>query len=267
MIHVNGADLAYIEQGAGDPVVCVHGGINDFRSWLSQLEPFAQRYRVVAYSRRYHFPNPGGAQASAYPATEHRDDLAGLIETLRLGPTHLVASSYGAYISLLTARARPELVRSLVLGEPPLPTLLGPDAVRGMAGQLGPSRQAFERGDPEGAIRLFLDRVVGPGGFDRFPPPARQMLLDNAPEFRLEVNTAPDSYFAPFGCDDARAIEAPALLLTGEQSPQFFHQITDELQRCLPKCERATIPHASHGMHNQNPQAYNETVLAFLDRH
>jgi pimeloyl-ACP methyl ester carboxylesterase len=266
-IHVNGANLAYIEQGTGVGVVLVHGGNTDFRSWMFQMEPFAQHYRVISYSRRYHFPNGGAEQAAEYLATEHRDDLAALIDALQLAPAHVVASSYGGYVSLLLARAYPERVRSLVLGEPPVPTLLGPEAVKAMAQQIEPSRQAFERGDPEQAIRVFLDRVVGKGGFDRFPLPARQMLLDNAPEFKLEVNSSPDRYFAPFSCDDAKAINAPALLVTGEESPQFLHQMTDELERCLPNTERAMIPHASHGMHNQNPQAYNEAVVAFLSNH
>ncbi len=266
-IRVNGAQLAYVERGAGDAVVFVHGGINDFRSWISQLEPFSQRYHVVSYSRRYHFPNPGAEQANQYLASEHCDDLVGLIETLALAPGHIVASSYGAFIALLTARARPELVRSLVLGEPPVPMLLAPEAVRAMGDQVEPSREAFERGDDEEAVRIFLDRVVGPGGFDRFPPPAREMILQNVPEFKLEVNTSPDRYFAPLSCGDLAAIKAPVLLLNGEASPRFLYQMTEELERCLPGSQRATIPRASHGMHNQNPQAYNETVLAFLDRH
>ncbi len=266
-IHINGVDLAYIEQGTGDAVVMVHGGNTDFRSWMGQIEPLAQRYHVISYSRRYHFPNAGADQAKEYRASEHRDDLAGLIKGLGIAPAHLVASSYGAYIALLVARSRPELVRSLVLGEPPVPMMLGPDFVRGMVQQVEAPRQAFERGDSEGAVRLFMDSVVGPGGFDRFPPPARQMILDNAPEFRLEVSTSPDRYFAPFSCDDAAVIKAPTLLVNGEASPQFLYRMTDELERCLPNTERAVIPHASHGMHSQNPQAYNQAVLAFLEKH
>ncbi len=266
MIEVNGTQLHYVEQGQGVPAVFVHGGVTDFRSWASQIEPFSKQYRVVVYSRRYHYPNGGAEQAAEYLATEHRDDLGALIETLGLAPAHIVASSYGAYISLLLAEACPELVRSLVLGEPPVPMLFGPDAIRAMGEQVEPARQAFENGDSEKAIRTFMDSVVGEGGFDRFPPLARQMMLDNAPEFRLEVNSSPYRYFSEFTCEDARSINVPTLLLTGEESPRFLHQMTGELERCMPNTERATIPRASHGMHNMNPQAYNETVLAFLAR-
>lgn len=266
-IQVNGVDLTYVEQGKGVAVIFVHGGVTDYRSWMLQFEPFAQRYRAVSYSRRYHFPNPGAEGASGYRADDHRADLAYLIDALKLAPVHIVASSYGAYISLLLACTCPDLIRSLVLGEPPLPMLLGPEVVRSMVDQVEPSKEAFKRGEPEQAIRLFLDSVVGPGGFDRFPPAARKMILDNAPEFNLEVNTSPDLYFAPFSCEDAGRINIPTLLLNGEESPRFLYQMTDKLEQCLPNTERAVIPYASHGMHNQNPQAYNKTVLTFLTRH
>src|SRR5437867_3976663 len=127
-VHANGTNLAYEEQGTGDAVVFVHGSLSGFRSWTFQMEPFAQRYRAVCYSRRYHFPNAGADLATEYRANEHRDDLAALIDALRLTPAHIVASSYGAVVSLLLTQARPELVRSLVLGEPPAFSLLGPEA-------------------------------------------------------------------------------------------------------------------------------------------
>lgn len=263
-IHVNGVDLHYVEQGIGNAVVFVHGGITDFRSWISQMQAFSQHYHVISYSRRYHFPNTGTAQAPGYFAAEHRDDLAALIEALAIAPAHVVASSYGAYITLLVAQARPELVRSLVLGEPPVPMLIDPDASQEFMRDVEPIRQAFARGESEQAVRMFMDARVGQGGFDRFPAPARQMMLDNIPEFRLEVSTSPDQYFIAFTCDDARAIHKPTLLVTGADSPAFLHQMTDELEGCLPDTERVMIPRASHGMHNQNPQAYNQTVLAFL---
>lgn len=55
-IDVNGTGLEYTEQGAGEPVVFVHGGLNDLRAWNRQLPAFASTYRTVAYSCRSHHP-------------------------------------------------------------------------------------------------------------------------------------------------------------------------------------------------------------------
>jgi non-heme chloroperoxidase len=57
------------------------------------------------------------------------------------------------------------------------------------------------------------------------------------------------------------------LVVDGELSPKRFHVINDMLEHCLPSVERATIPAASHQMEVENPQAFNEKVLAFIAKH
>jgi len=93
------------------------------------------------------------------------------------------------------------------------------------------------------------------------------MMIDNAPEMAIETEVAPDVYFPTLTCNDLRNMQVRSLLLTGELSPRMFHYITEELARCLPWVERATIPKASHAMHVGNPQVYSETVLDFLGRY
>src|SRR5215203_1090035 len=56
-ISANGTELAYVEAGKGEPVIFVHGGLQDYRMWAAHLPKFAGRYRAIAYSRRNHFPN------------------------------------------------------------------------------------------------------------------------------------------------------------------------------------------------------------------
>ena len=48
---MDGVRLTYIERGEGDPVIFVHGGFIDYRSWYFQIRPFSERYRVIAYNR------------------------------------------------------------------------------------------------------------------------------------------------------------------------------------------------------------------------
>src|SRR3954447_13347920 len=92
-IDINGTQLHYVERGVGEPVVFVHGGLGDYRTWLPQIATFGQRYHAVSYSRRAFFPNPW---PSGYDASmmSHVEDLAALIWWLGLGSAHLVANSY-----------------------------------------------------------------------------------------------------------------------------------------------------------------------------
>ena len=272
-IRVNDVDLAYVTQGDGVPVIFVHGGLGDYRNWDAQMGPFAERYRAVAYSRRYHWPNARPGEGVHYRAAQHAADLGALIEALGLAPAHVVGSSYGALTALILATARPELFRSLVLGEPPLLLWLArlpggqPLFDAFMANAFGPAREAFARGEAEAGVRRFFDGALGPGVFDRFPAPARQQRLDNAAEMRVETATPSEEYFSALSPEDVARLQTPTLLLEGALSPTMFGLMTDELARVLPHAERATIPAASHGMHGQNPPAYNAAVLAFLAEH
>jgi non-heme chloroperoxidase len=292
-VEVNGARLEYWESGGGAPVVFVHGSLADMRSWHRQKVPFSRHYRAIGYSRRWHWPNaaddagrpgapleepgrrPGApleepGRRAGYTAALHAEDLAALIRFLCGGRAHVVASSFGGYVALVTAIRHPELVQSLVLGEPPLfpwlPGIPGGSLLLDsfMRGAWEPAQAAFAAGEAENGIRFFLDAVLGPGQFDAMAARARDGILDNAAEMTREA-ASPDM-FSPVTREEARTVVAPVLLLGGELSPPLFAPILAELERCLPRAERRTIPASSHSIHIENAAAYNEAVLDFLGR-
>ena len=53
----HGITLHYVEKGTGVPVIFVHGSLSDGGYWADQIGPFEKHYRVIAYSRRYNYPN------------------------------------------------------------------------------------------------------------------------------------------------------------------------------------------------------------------
>ena len=271
IIETNGVILEYIEKGQGNPVVFVHGSLNDLRSWSLQMGPFSKQYRAIAYSRRYHYPNAGPGDSSDYSVNLHAEDLASLIRGLRLQRPHIVGSSYGAYVALILATKNPELVRSLIIGEPPiLPWLEGTqEGVHLLATFLmnvwEPLKRSFQIGNMEEGARTFINGVLGQGTFDKLPTSVRAAMMDNAQELKAE--TLSPGIFSTFSCDDAKKIKVPTLILTGELSPPIFRPIIRELRRCIPEAECSIIPKSSHAMHAGNPEAYNAQVLSFLSRH
>ena len=65
----------------------------------------------------------------------------------------------------------------------------------------------------------------------------------------------------------AEAIRTPTLLVVGLQTLPNFVANADALERSIKGCERVGIPNAAHPMSEDNPAAFNATVLAFLERH
>ena len=271
VVRVRGTDLRFVERGTGIPVVFVHGSLGTLESWGPQIDAFATRFRVIAYSRRYHWPNAAQPDGQEYTLSLHADDLIGLIEALGLERVHLVASSYGAYVALLVTLRRPDLVRSLVLAEPPILPWLG----RTPAGDsllhtfdrtvFKAARAAFVRDDSVGAVQRFWDGLAGATSpFDALPEGARARLLRSVFELRLETRADPADYMPALACKDIGGIRSPVLLVTGERSPRMFHVINEELARCLAAEETVTVPGAGHGVNADNAGFYNGAVLQFL---
>jgi pimeloyl-ACP methyl ester carboxylesterase len=280
-VAVDGTTLAYRERGAGEPVVFVHGSASDLRSWDQQLPAIGTSYRAIAYSRRYARPNEDIEPGADDQMLPHVDDLVSLLGSIHATPAHLVGHSWGAFICLLTAIRHPQLVRSLVLQEPPVlslfvstpprPKELLPLFIRRPrtavsilkfgAGTVAPAQRAFRRGDDDTAMRRFAYGVLGKDTYEQLSEERRQQARENLNALRAQLLGAG---FPPLSDDDLRRVRIPTLLMTGERSPAFLLRLTDRLQELLPDVERIEIAGASHAMQEENAGAVNEAIRRFL---
>jgi non-heme chloroperoxidase len=270
-VSVNGTVLAYVELGQGEPVIFVHGGLQDYRMWLKHLPKFAGRYHVIAYSRRNNYPNKTSPDGMPDGAAElHGEDLAALVRALGLSKVRIVAHSSGAHAALFFAASHPDMVVSLALNEPPAAGMLvgtedGAEILKEFATRLAPAREALKVGDTKNGIPLFVDGVGGPGAYDRRSAADKNMNSDNVASYLADATTKRPR--VAFTCDMAKAIAAPVLLSYGERSQTFFVRIIDRLKACLPNSERIVVAGSSHTVPSENPDAYDQTVLTFLAQH
>ena len=281
---VDGTTLAYREQGDGEPVVFVHGSASDLRTWEQQVPAIGASYRTVAYSRRYARPNEDIGPGIDDQMLPHVEDLVSFLQAIGATPAHLVGNSWGAFICLLAAIRHPEMVRSLVLQEPPVLSLFvsTPPPLRELfpllvrrprtalailefgAGTMTPAQRAFRRGDDDQALHVFARGVLGKEAYERLPEERKQQARENLGTLRAQLLGAG---FPPLDEEDVRGMRVPTLLITGQRSPAFLLRLTERLQRLLPNAERVDIAGASHAMQEENPGAVNEAILGFLERH
>lgn len=272
-VFVNGDSLHYVDIGQGEPVVFVHGTLDDYRVWQMEMDTFSKKHRVIAYSRRYAYPNKQVINDSAdYSVAIHANDLAAFIQSLRLGPVHLVGHSYGAYTALITTIEHPELVKTLVLGEPPVMPLLnnapGGDTILNafMTQSIIPAAAAFRANENEKAVSAFIGGVIGDTTFfSKIPQEGRDMMMVNILELRgAALSKNP---FTAVSCDDLKKIKIPVLLISGERTALLFKAIIGELDKCLTNKEKAVLTGATHALEIENPIDFNKIVLGFIDTH
>ena len=264
---VNGVRLFYQVTGdAGPPLALVHGGWGNHTGWDPVVPALAERFRVLAYDRRGHSqserpPGPGSMEEDAA-------DLAALIEQLGPAPAHVVGNSSGAIVALRLAARRPDLVRSLIVHEPPLLDLPLDDpaearAAREARARLGAVVARLATGDLEGGAREFFDTVAfGPGTWDGLPPDVRTMFLHNAPTLLDEAHD-PEAYTVDLAA--LAAFPRPALLTYGDQSLPYFPPIVRKLGAVPPRAEVRLLAGVGHVPHATHPDEYAATVAAFAE--
>lgn len=266
----NGADLSYVSQGSGAPVVFVHGAVSDLRFWEPQRAAFARQYRFISYSQRYHGTGAWPDGGKQYSAETHTADLAAFINALKLRPVHLVGLSYGGAVAALVAIREPQLVRTLTLAEPGMFALLA-DSPEGKVALEEWSQgaltvlAAMKAGDHVGATKQLAALVTGDSvdNFDKLPPGLRAGLLDNA-------RTLPLLFAAPeptITCDMLRGIKVPTLVIRGERTPRFFTATNAAVSKCIAGSKAVTITKASHPMSFDNPTEFNRAVMGFIGQH
>jgi non-heme chloroperoxidase len=267
--------LHYVELGIGAPVIFVHGSLSDYSYWEGQVRAFAGKYRAIAYSRRYNWPNDNAARRG-YSAALDAEDLAWFIDGLNLAPAHIVGHSYGALTALFLASKHPQLVRSVTLAEPPAMSLLahlpGERAAEGVAmlkdvqaHMVAPMKAALGRHDTEGAVRVFIDYVKGPGTWDSFSAADKAATLKDAHEW--DVIFAGGELFPEIKPAEVARISAPVLMLSGAKSYPFLGLIDQALYALLPASQHIIFPNADHQMWLEEPDACRRAVFGLIGGH
>ncbi|MCB0720652.1 MAG: alpha/beta hydrolase [Bacteroidetes bacterium] len=279
-ITIRGADLHYASAGSGDPVVLVHGSAGDLRTWAGAEKALASHFRTIRYSRRFHWPNTTIPDGAEYAMDEHVLDLASLIESFDAAPAHIVGHSYGGFVSLLLAVRRPELVRCLVLLEPPILPLLvsipprpaellrllirdpatAAGIVRFGASGIGPATKAGEKGDLDAVLELTGRAILGPASFESLSPERLQQARDNT----MKEELLSERFFSSLSESMLRGVDKPTLLVTGERSPRLWPRLVGYLDRLMPNTTRVEVSGASHMMHEDNAAEFTEAVRRFL---
>jgi pimeloyl-ACP methyl ester carboxylesterase len=269
----HGITLHYVDEGKGTSVIFVHGSLSDGGYWAGQIAPFAKHYRAIAYSRRYNYPNTNPARPG-YSAVVDSDDLAAFIHTLHLGRVVVIGHSYGALTALFLAVRHPELVRALVLAEPPAVSLLadlhGNEGERGKAmfddiqqRMVKPMQQAYQKGDREDGIRTFMAYVFNdPHAWDHMSQSSRDHTLQDAHEWDVMMTSG--TLFPVIPPRAVQKISAPVLILMGAKSYPFLGVIGQELAHLLPRSHTIIFPDAGHQMWLQDPETCRNDVEKFL---
>lgn len=237
-VQVGPTRIWYDVHGSGEPFVLLHGGMVDARWFEPNVGALAERVRVYTPDLRAHGHTADVEGPITFEAMA--EDIIGFIEQVIGGPTDLGGHSVGAFVSLLVALRRPDLVNRLVMisagfnkdGE------AVPDApwdVDQIVEYLGP---AYAEVSPDGAEHF---RVV-----------ATKIGELAAKEPHLPVSEV------------AKVPHRSLLMVADDDIVTLSHMV--EMYIAMPDAELAVVPGTSHFLTQEKPELVNTLILDFLTK-
>ena len=240
-VDAGGLKTYYEAEGAGEPLVLLHGGFCPIETFGGLTPMLAEHYRVYQPERRAH----GRTADVEGPLTYElmAQDTIAFLDAVDLPSAHLVGWSDGAVVGLLVALRRPDLVRRLVLiGQHINPEGLLPEVIEMMKLDKMP--------DMLPPMLKDLYAAVSPDG-----PEHWDVVLDKMWQM---IKTEPNIAFA-----ELEQVSAPTLVIVADHDfPTVEH--AQAMQKSLPDARLEVVPDATHGLPMEKPDVVARLVLDFL---
>jgi pimeloyl-ACP methyl ester carboxylesterase len=254
-VEVHGLTIAYERVGAGRPLVLVHGAADDSRIWHPQLAGLADEFTVIAWDE------PGAGQSCDLPKewslTSVADALAGLIESLQLGPAHVAGMSWGGTVALELYRRHPGLVDTLIMI----------DSYAGWKGSL-PADEVRAR------VASTRRMLAAPSA--EFDPTLPGLFAGDPPEDHVHLLAAIAADVRPATLERQLAIMAetdlsellpqvavPTLLLWGDADNRSPLTVARQFEEAIPDATLVIVEGAGHLSSLERPEQVNAAVREF----
>lgn len=244
-MRVNGIEMYYAVYGEGDPVLLVHGGLASAGIWEAQVAALSSRYRVIVADSRGHGRSTlGPGRALHYRGMA--DDYLALLTGLGIDKVALVGWSDGAVIGLDIAMRHPERLSRLFAHAANF------DA-SGLTGSGGAAWGAYERWARESYRRVASERcgqgAGRPGDYDGLKAALRPMWRSEPRWTTRELGS----------------ISVPTAVVLGDHDEAIRCSHTKRLASAIPGARLMILPGVSHFAMRQDPAAYNQAILSFLE--
>jgi pimeloyl-ACP methyl ester carboxylesterase len=234
--------------GQGEPLVLVPGGLTGWLSWIPHAKHWSDSRRVVRLQLcSVELGLSDSTLPDGYGVEYEIEALHNSLTALGITSADFAAWSYGAAVTLSFALRNPDYVRSLTLIEPPAFWVLRTRAA--LSDQLlGDQKQmqllAIDEVSEDQLI--WFTRFAGfvPANSDPRSLPAWPVWSQHRQSLRIGD--------APFRYEDSlervRNFQKPVLLIKGQGSSDYYHEIIDGLAATFPNARVETLPsgHAAH---------------------
>jgi pimeloyl-ACP methyl ester carboxylesterase len=239
-----GVDIAYLDEGEGDPIVLVHGFASSknvnwvYPAWVSELRKNGRR--VIALDNRGHGESGKLYDPADYEIDIMAGDVVALLDHLRIDRTDIMGYSLGSRMTARIALHHPARVRSAIIGG------LGIGLIEGR----GPGENVAAALEAES-----LDDVTDPVGR------TFRAFADQTRSDRKALAACMRGSRRLMSAEEAARIAVPVLIAVG--TTDEIAGSAQALGAIIPGARVLDIPNRDH-MRAVGDRVYKAGVLAFL---
>ncbi|SFR97640.1 Pimeloyl-ACP methyl ester carboxylesterase [Halomicrobium zhouii] len=250
--------VTFDRRGTGQPLVFLHGGMAPSEYWDPVVPHFDDYATIVPRRPGFGTCRDDPGETSADEVLDREVEYVHTLVDAVDGEPILFGHSYGALTAIEAATAAE--VAAVVAYEP----AILPEGFRAEANLADRMESLIARGERHEAVKRYVELVLHPDGIDdldgwldAWPPwPA---CVDLAEEV-LRMNRAVEQYRLP----DRLAVDAPVLVLTGTDGPEFLRESARDVHEALPHSRLVEFDGISHGGPSKAPAVVATEVEAFL---
>ncbi|HWJ99103.1 MAG TPA: alpha/beta hydrolase [Xanthobacteraceae bacterium] len=245
--HAN-IDIAYIDEGEGEPIVLVHGFASNkeinwiLPGWTAALKRAGRR--VIALDNRGHGQSSKPHDPAAYDMPSMAGDTLALLDHLKVERADYLGYSMGGRIGMHLALHHPDRIRSSSLGGIGASIISGPGRRDQIIAALE-AKSAADITDPVAKqFRVFAEQTKSD----------LQALIACMGGLRVE-----------FTEKELASNKVPMLIVRGGDDDDIAGPAAG-IARIIPGCEYIEVPHRNH-MTVVGDRIFKDGVLAFLEKH
>jgi len=267
---IKDVSINYYTFGEGNSLILIAGLGVDSMCWFYQIPFFKNFFKVIVFDNRGIGKSTGFK--GRYSIKMMADDVAELLEHLKIQKSHVLGSSMGGMIAQEFAITYPEIVDKLILCSTfAKPQFMVDNITRGLRKLLkGKLENIFEINPRKIVYEKLFNYLLQQMFNEEFLKKNRKFVEETWQKYLFAGNYT-ETFFKQIGAvhrhdtlNRLNLIKSETLVLTGTEDKLIIPGCSNILAKKIPKSTLIKIDNVGHGLHFEMPDIFNKIVIEFL---